>query len=160
MCSNGRSEAAVRSALGASVLRIARPFVLEVTVLAAGAGLVAIVMALWTMPLVRRGVPAGIAKWIAGWDAIRLDVPLALTTWAVAAAIGAAIGTWSSIRTARENLPSTIACGERTGSPSGRGRVVVLALQASVSVVLLSAAMLFTAGLGDVRSHLRRVPSG
>jgi putative ABC transport system permease protein len=149
---DGRSEAAVRAALGASVFRIVRPYVLEAAALAAGAGLLAIVMALWTMPLVRRGVPPGITKWIAGWDAIRLDAPLALTTWGVAAVIGAAIGAWSGIRSARGNLAATIACGDRAVTPPSRRRGLVLALQAGVSVVLLSTAMLFTAGLGDVRA--------
>ena len=152
---DGRSEAAVRAALGASVLRIARPYVLEAVALAAAAGLLAIVMARWATALVRQGVPPGIAKWIAGWDAVQLDVPLALTTWVVAAVIGAAIGAWSGIRGARGDLPATIACEARVVSPPGRRRDLVLALQAVASVVLLSGAVLFAAGLGDIRATYR-----
>ena len=152
---DGRSEAAVRAALGASPIRIARPYVLEAAVLAAGAGLLAIVMARWATALVRQGVPPGIAKWIAGWNEMQLDVPLALTTWGVAAAIGAAIGVWSGIRGARRNLHATMAFEPRMVSPPGRGRELLLALQAVASIVLLSGAVLFTSGLRDIRATYR-----
>ena len=152
---DGRSEAAVRAALGASPIRIARPYVLEAAALAAGAGLLAIVMARWATALVRQGVPSGIAKWIAGWNEMELDAPLALTTWGVAAVIGAAIGAWSGIRGARRNLHATMAFEQRMVSPAGRGRELLLALQAVASIVLLSGAVLFTSGLRDIRATYR-----
>ena len=152
---DGRSEAAVRAALGASALRIARPYVLEAAALAAAAGLLAIVMARWATALVRQGVPPGIAKWIAGWDEMQLDTPLALTTWGVAALLGAAIGAWSGIRGARGDLAATIASEQRVVSSPARRRGLVLGLQAVASIVLLSGALLFTVGLGDIRATYR-----
>ncbi|MGH9315427.1 MAG: ABC transporter permease [Vicinamibacterales bacterium] len=153
---DGRPEAATRAALGASVFRVVRPYVLEAATLSATAGVLAILMAQWTVPLVRRGVPPGIAKWIAGWDTVRLDVPLALATWCAATAIGIVVGIWSGARGARGNLAAMIAWEGRvgTGAP-GRGRELVLALQAGVSVVLLSVAVLFSAGLSDIRATFR-----
>ena len=150
---DGRSEAAVRAALGASPLRIARAYMLEAAALAAGAGLLAIVMARWATALVRRGVPPGIAKWIAGWNEIQLDAPLALTTWCIAAAIGVAIGAWSGFRGAHRH--ATIAFDQRIVSPPGRGRDLLLAFQAVASIGLLSGAVLFTAGLRDIRAAYR-----
>jgi predicted permease len=98
-------------------------------------------------------VPAGIAKWIAGWDALQMDFPMALTTWGVATGVGAVIGVAAGIRGAGGNLAGTIATDGRgvTGS-QGRSRGVLVALQAAVSIVLLSAAVLFTGGVADARS--------
>jgi predicted permease len=146
-----RGEAAVRAALGASLARVVRPYVLEAAMLSACAGLLAILLTGWTVPLVRRGVPPGIAKWIAGWEAVRPDATLALATWGVAAAIGIGVGIWSGIRGARESLARSIALAGRTiGRAPGRVREAALALQAGISVVLLSAAALFGGGIADV----------
>jgi putative ABC transport system permease protein len=154
---DGRLDAALRAALGASAVRVVRPHVLEAALLSTAAGVLAILMARWAIPLVRRGVPAGIAKWIAGWDAIRLDSSLALATWAAATAIGTAIGIWSGVRAARGNLAAMIAWEARAvGGAARRGRNVALALQAGVSVLLLSAAALFGSGLRDVRTTFDR----
>ncbi len=149
---DGRPEAAVRAALGANLSRVVRPYVIEAAILSTGAGVLAILMSYWTLPLIRRGVPPGIAKWVAGWDAIQLDLPLAAAAWCAATAIGLSVGAWSGVRGARRNLATTIALGGRTaaGTP-GRGRELVLGLQAAVSVVLLTAAVLFSVGLRDVR---------
>jgi putative ABC transport system permease protein len=148
---DGRPEAAVRAALGADILRVVRPFVLEATILSAAAGGLAIVLARWALPLVRRGIPPGIAKWVAGWDAIQLDLPLAVVTWCAATLIGVAVGIWSGVRGVRGRLSATIALGGRAavGVP-GRSRQVVLGLQTAVSVVLLTAAVLFGSGLRGV----------
>lgn len=146
-----RGEAAVRAALGASLLRIVRPSVIESAMLSACAGLLAVLLTGWTVPLVRRGVPPGIAKWIAGWEAVRPDATLALTTWGAAAAIGIGIGIWSGIRGARPSLGGVSALAGRTiGGPPGRAREAALALQAGTSVVLLSAAALFGGGMAEV----------
>jgi predicted permease len=149
---DGRHDASVRAALGASVVRVVRPYVLEAAVLSVCAGLVAILLTEWTVPLVRFGVPPAIAKWIAGWDAIQADGSLALATWGVAAVIGVGVGIWSGCRGMRGSLATTLAQEGRTIAGGGRARGVALALQAGVSVVLLSAAALFSGGLADVRS--------
>jgi putative ABC transport system permease protein len=149
---DGRPEAAVRAALGAGLFRVVRPYVLEAAMLSAGAGALAIVCARWALPLVRRGIPPGIAKWVAGWDAVQLDVPLAVLTWCAATAIGLAVGAWSGIRGARGNLAATMALGGRAGvGVAGWSHELVLGLQTAVSVVMLTAAVLFGAGLRDVR---------
>jgi predicted permease len=153
---DGRPDAAVRAALGADLFRVVRPFVLEAAILSSSAGALALLLALWVLPLVRRGIPAGIAKWVAGWDAIQVDVPLAVVTWGAATSIGLIVGVWSGVRGVRGRLATTIALGGRgtVGTP-GRGREIVLGLQAAVSVVLLTAAVLFGTGLSDVRGDYR-----
>jgi putative ABC transport system permease protein len=147
----GRHDAAVRAAIGASLVRVVRPYVFEAAVLSLCAGLVAVLLTEWTVPLVRLGVPATIAKWIAGWDAVEADVSLALVTWGVAALIGIGVGIWAGCRGARGNLAATLAQEGRTIAGGGRAREVALAVQAGVSVVLLSAAALFSGGLVDIR---------
>jgi predicted permease len=153
---DARAEASVRAALGASVVRVVRPFALEAAILSGIAGLLAILITGWTVPLVQHGVPAGIAKWIAGWDAVRPDASLALATWCTAAAVGVGIGVWSGFRGARGSLVEAMATGARTLSGrGGKGREVALGLQTSISIVLLSAAVLFSGGLADVRLGFR-----
>jgi predicted permease len=147
---DGRPEAAVRAALGAGVFRVARPFVLEGAILSSLAGALAILLARWTLPLVRRGIPPGIAKWVAGWGAVQLDLPLAVLTWCAATSIGLAVGVWAGVRGVRGCLTATIG-GRAAGGVPRRSREVVLGLQAAVSVVLLTAAVLFGTGLRDVR---------
>jgi predicted permease len=77
-----------------------------------------------------------------------------LTTWCAAAAIGAGIGIWCGVRGSRSNLAATLALeGRTTSGASRRGRGTILALQAGVSVVLLSAAALYRGGLSDIRAN-------
>ncbi|HEX2442419.1 MAG TPA: ABC transporter permease [Vicinamibacterales bacterium] len=150
---DGRSESAVRAALGASISRVIRPYLLEALLLSTLSGGLAIVSAQWMLPIVRRGVPAGIAKWIAGWESLQMDLPMALTTWGAATLAGAAIGIAAGIRGARGDLAVAIATdGRAVTEIRSRGRGVMVALQAAVSIVLLSAAVLFTGGLADVRA--------
>jgi predicted permease len=150
---DGRAESSVRGALGASAARIGRPYVIEALLLSTAAGCLAIVMIRWMVPLVRRGVPAGIAKWIAGWDAVQPDLGLALTTWCVAAAIGLCVGVWSSRRGVRDNVAAAMGSEGRVISGNrGGGRAISLGIQAGISVVLLSAAALFAGGLVEVRT--------
>jgi putative ABC transport system permease protein len=154
---DGRTESAVRAALGATPTRIARPCIIEAILLSVGAGVFATGMIQLTLPLVRRGVPPGIAKWIAGWSAIQPDLTLAVTTWAAAAATGICIGAWSSWRSARRDATAAIGWYGRTVSGSRwRARSLALSIQAGICVVLLSAAILFGDGLAGVRTAFDR----
>src|SRR5262249_42746821 len=87
-------ELAVRSALGASSLRMAQLFVGETIPLAAVAGGMAMAGSAVAVRIVRDAIPLDYTKWIAGWSGISVDwrVTIFATGLTVIAGTSFAIG--------------------------------------------------------------------
>src|SRR5216683_3295142 len=68
-----RREIAVRSALGADRLRLARLFTGETMLLTLLAVSFAVSISFISVTAIRNGMPSGMTKWIAGWSDIHLD---------------------------------------------------------------------------------------
>jgi len=73
-----RREIAVRSALGADRLRLARLFTGETMLLTLLAVSFAVSISFISVTAIRNGMPSGMTKWIAGWSDIHLDARVAL----------------------------------------------------------------------------------
>ncbi|HET9269543.1 MAG TPA: ABC transporter permease, partial [Vicinamibacterales bacterium] len=143
-------DAALRGALGGSPWQIVRPQVLEtvfVAVLASGVGLV---LSQAGLAALRRGVPPGITKWLAGWDAIGLDFTLGAGVLGGGLAIGLLLGGVSAGRLSRRCGSLVLAGTRGVGASRPRGRAVFLWLQCAVSIVLLIAAAFFATALARV----------
>ena len=148
------TEIAVRASLGASWLRLVRPFVAESLLLSAIAAIVALVATSWTLTALVRGVP-----YLMAFQSLRpIAVDWRAFLFAAIVAIVAGIGTsWLSALRARRIDPPLALRGQSAGlAGQARARSALTAAQIAIALVLLSAAGL----LGNGFARLSRVDPG
>jgi predicted permease len=141
-------ELAVRSALGASRLRLLRPLVVESLLLALAGGVGAIQVAMWTH------------DWLNAFQARQTGDPLTFALdwrilgWALGASVVTALvfGVAPALFTLRLDPNHTLKSGSRGAIGEGghrRFRQVLIAGQLAFAMVLLAGAALFVRGLHD-----------
>jgi putative ABC transport system permease protein len=150
-----QKEIAIRGALGGSRMRVVRQLITESTLLAMGGALLGLVFAKWSLSMVLSHMPASVAKYIAGWDQIHLDLRALLFTILAAAIAGVVAGILPAFETTRVDLNEVLKEGGRSGS-SARGRHVLrdalVVTQITLSVVLLAGAGLIVRGFKSLLS--------
>lgn len=143
-----RREVALRAALGASRGRVARFVLTESVVLALLAGGVGLLLARWGLGALVALSPAELPR----MEAIGVDWRVVLFTFLAALATGLLFGAAAALPAARTRLSDVLKEGARGSSGRGRGRQVLLAGQAALSMVLLVGAGLLVATLLSLRS--------
>jgi putative ABC transport system permease protein len=138
-------EIAVRSALGAKRSRIVRQLLTESVLLALAGAAAGILLAFWSLDLMRAGMNAEVSRHLPGWGRIGLNLSVLVYTAALAVAAGIISGVapaWSGSKT---DLLQALKEGGR-GSTAGRGR---LGLRSAlvVSQIVLALTLLVGAGL-------------
>jgi putative ABC transport system permease protein len=139
-------ELALRKALGASRARIARQLVVETAVLALGSSVLALVLAGVGLDVLRCSIPADVARFVEGWDNLRLDGRLALAVPALAIAIGCLVGLAPAILAARTEPAPALKEGALGRLPRQAVRQVLVGVEIAFAVALLSAAGLALVG--------------
>jgi len=146
-------EVAVRTALGAGRGRIVSQLVTESVLLAIGGGGLGLMVAYWTLNLIRAGMPPEIQRYIVGWSEIRLDGRTLAFTMAAALASGIVAGLAPAWQNSRPNLTDCLKEGGRGGS-GGRGRHVLrnflVGAEIALAVVLLVGASLLFRGFHNL----------
>jgi putative ABC transport system permease protein len=147
--SGRQKELAVRAAMGATRTRIVRQLLIESVMLSLFGAVIGIFLAQWMLTLMLSHMPADIARYIAGWKSIRLDLGAFLFTFAVALASGILSGIAPSLMSSRTNISETLKESGR-GASSGRARhrlrsVLVIA-EVALSLILLVGAGLLVKG--------------
>ena len=154
-----QKELAIRVALGASKGRVLRVVLSETMLLALSAGAVAAAVGFAGSNLIRQSIPPGITKWVAGWENIRLNLPVLAFTLALAIAVGALLAAGASFKASRlEPGRALKEGGERTASGRNRVRSLLIVSQVAAAMVLLVGAGLMIKGflhLVDVYSGLQ-----
>ena len=132
-----RSEMAVRAALGASRVRLARQIVAESIVLGLAAASAGLVMAWATLPLLIPLVPGGLPR----ADSVRIDALVALFTAAAAMATAALAAFAPMILSTRVGLAIELHTGGRgaTARPTQPGRRALVVIQVALAIVVLGA---------------------
>ena len=152
-----RREMAVRTALGATRLQLARQLLVESLALAFASGLAGAALGLWGYKLVRRLVPAGVQQTVGA--SAGLDLRVLLFVVAVSLITGVGFGlvpAWQSSHTdPNDALRNT---KHITRTLFGRFRVsdLLIVAQVALALTLLIGAGLLIRSLGE----LMRVPSG
>ncbi|HWS87837.1 MAG TPA: ABC transporter permease [Pyrinomonadaceae bacterium] len=142
-----QQEIAVRTALGASRLRIARQFLTESVLLALGGGCCGLMLALWSLDYLRSLIPGGLPT-----AEIGLDANVLVFTLGVSVATGVLFGLAPALQASRADLNTVLKGGGRTQSAgAGRQRVRSGLVVAEVALSLL---LLVGAGL-LMKSFLR-----
>ncbi len=151
-----RRELAVRAAMGAGPLRIARQLLTEtmlVSLLGGGCGAVA---AWGGIAAIRAGIPADLSSSMPGWSLFRLDLPALAVALTIGLGTGLVIGLWPAIRSARPDLMKELHAASRTITDHAVGRRLLVGAQVAFGVVLLSAAGLLARSV----QHLYATPTG
>ncbi|HLW52271.1 MAG TPA: ABC transporter permease [Candidatus Angelobacter sp.] len=142
-------ELAVRSALGASGLRMALLFVGETVPLAGLAGMIALFCSAGTVRLIRDSIPVDYTKWIAGWSAIRVDWRVTGFAIVLTVAAGVAFAVGAAFHGKRANLTSALKEAGGRGSEGftrRRLRSSLVVVQVVFATVLMIGAGLMVQG--------------
>jgi len=128
-----RREVAVRTALGASRLRIARQLITESVVLSLLGGACGVLLAMWGTSFLAQTAPADIPR----LDHLRFDVPILLFGLAVSMAMGVLMGVTPALQAVRVDQR------EALQQQGGRGTVGVTRNRARSLLVVSEIALAF-----------------
>ena len=146
-------EVAVRTALGAGRGQIVVQLVTESVLLSlAGAGL-GLVLARWGVETMRTSMPAEVAKYIVGWEELRLDSRALLFSIVAAVLSGILAGLAPAWHNSRPDLTNALREGGRgTSASRGRHRLrnILVGAEVALAVVLLVGASLMVRGFSNL----------
>ena len=147
-----RKESAIRTALGASRLRIVRQFLTESVVLSVLGGVLGLLLAFWGVKLIATLIPEFTSAAIYGWNNIRIDGRMIGFTLLVAVLTGIIFGTLPALRASEVKLTDELKEGATKGTVGGgRGflRNLLVVTEVALAIVLLIGAGLL------IKSFLR-----
>ena len=142
-----QKEVALRSALGASRWRIIQQLLIESLILAAGGGILGLVLSIWALRVLLQSIPIKLPFWMN----FGLDFRVLGFTTAVTILTGLIFGVVPALQTSRVDLNDALKEGGR-GSANvirGRSRSLLVVTEIALSLVLLVGAGLM------IRSFLR-----
>ena len=143
------ARAAVRTALGASRPRLIRQLVLETILLGLVASVLALVIARIGLNGLRAGLPADMARYVEGWNNLRLDSRLIAAVPVLAMAVGLLVGLFPAMSASRTDVNAALREGARGAIGGGKrqgGRQALVVVEVSLALALLIAASLTLAG--------------
>jgi len=138
-----RREIAVRSALGADRLRLARLFTGETMLLTLLAVSFAVSISFISVTAIRNGMPSGMTKWIAGWSDIHLDARVLSFASGLALVLALAFGIAGTFQASRMDVSAALKESSRSSTGSRAQHRVLSGLvitQVVLALVLLAGA--------------------
>jgi putative ABC transport system permease protein len=146
---NRQKEIAIRAAFSASRWRVIRQLITESLLLSLLAGIVGLVLAYWTADLIKASLPPDIAKHMAGWKEIKVDLRVLAFTFAVSFVTTLVFSLIPALQATRLDLNEILKEGGRRSGGSLRGRrtrAFLVACEISLALVLLVGAGLMVKG--------------
>jgi putative ABC transport system permease protein len=129
-----QKEIAIRSALGASRLRIMRLLITESVMLALSGGALGLLTAYWGTGLALKALPEALPR----VHDIKVDANVLLFTLAASIITGMVFGLVPALQVSNPNLNETLKEGGRSGSSGRQGvRSVLVVAEIAISLVLL-----------------------
>jgi predicted permease len=153
-----QKEIAVRLALGAQRMRIARQFLTESVVLSLTGGAFGLVLAAWGTQVLRAMIQPDEGSYhsrLPRWDQIGLDMPVLLFTLALALATAVLFGIVPAITASRGDVNDALKEGGRGSSAGGAGarfRKMLAAAEIAIALVLLIGAGLLMRSFQRLRA--------
>src|ERR1700730_2296569 len=144
-------ETAVRLALGVSRSRLIRQTLTESALLALSGGALGLLISVWAIEALARGIPEGFSKFIPGWSHLGVNLTVLAFTFVVSMLAGTLAGLAPVWHATRTNLNEALKAGGR--SEFGNRTRSRLRSALVVSEVALSLVLLIGAGL-MVRSFI------
>jgi predicted permease len=144
-----RREVALRIALGASRMRIARQLLLESVLLALGGGALGTIFAIWTGDALLRSLPFENLPRVFEAEP---DLRVAFFTFLISLATGLAFGAIPALSATRPEVAPTLKneAGTLSSRSSGRFRSGLVVAQVALSLLLLIGAGLFVKSLSNL----------
>jgi putative ABC transport system permease protein len=145
-----RKELAIRSAMGATGLRVARQAFAESLLLAGIGGAAGVGLAALAVRFLRSVVPANVPR----VDSIAIDLPVLLFALGVTLITGLLFGMMPAMRSARSDAADTLKEGGRSSSTRGLGRLrsALVVSEVALSVVTLAGAGLMLRSLWNLQA--------
>ncbi len=151
-----QKEIAVRMALGGSRWRLIRQLLTESIVLASIGGALGLLISIWGIEFIKKGMPATFTQYIPGWDKLHLDPYVLVFTLITTLLTGAFFGLAPALQATRLNLNEALKeSGKGTSSNASRNRLRSLLV---ISEIALSLVLLVGAGL-MIRSFVHLIRS-
>jgi putative ABC transport system permease protein len=133
-------EFVVRSALGASRGRLIRQVLTDSLVMGVLGGGVGVLVAFWTIRVIRGSLPPELLAFVPGWSGVGLNTPVFLFAAVLAVGTGLAAGLAPAFAVPRQNLEEVMRAGARGSTHGGhRLRRFLVVLEVALALVLLVA---------------------
>ncbi len=144
-----RKEMAVRTAMGASRLRLVRQLIVENVLIALVAGWVGLILAQWNLNHMQSSVPPIVRKWVTGFATMHIDGPVALFTLAASVATGILCAVPSFLQITRRRTVTDVneALKESSRSSSSGPRHNRMRNTLATAEVALALVLMVAAGL-------------
>lgn len=144
-----RHEFALRAALGASRAQIVRLLVIESVVLGLAASVLALLLASGAVDAMRASMPADMARYIEGWDNLRLSGLVIALMPLFAIGVGLLVGVVPALAASRTAPGEALKSGGRSlagGRSRQRGRRALVVIEIALALALLVTSALIVAG--------------
>lgn len=149
-----QKELALRTALGASRVRLLGQYVAESQVLALAAGTLGLLLAVWSMAVIRASLPPFIVGHIPGLQHLQVDSRVMAFTFGMAVLAGFISGVLPALHSlGRSHVYETLKEGGRTsaaGSTRHRLRAVLVVSEVTLALVLLIGSGLLVKGFRNL----------
>lgn len=140
-------ELAVRTALGASRMRLLQLFIGETVSLAVIAGIIALICSEFVVSIIRTGIPQDYTKWIAGWELIRVDSSVTMFAVVLIGAVGLLFALGAAWHSSASDVNRVLKQNNRgAGVRHGFFRSALVVAQVAFAAVLLVDAGLMVQG--------------
>jgi len=142
-----QKDVAVRTALGASKLRLMQLYMGETVSLALVGGGTALIGSYLAVNFIRTSIPQDYTKWVAGWESIHLDWSVIEFAFILTLLVGILFAVGASWRSGAPDLNHVLKQGTRaSGRRRGRLRGILVTAQIAFAAVLLAGAGLMVQG--------------
>lgn len=138
-----RKELAIRLALGAGRGRVVRQLLTESLLLALLGGALGVLLSVWGVEFISKGIPPTYTQYIAGWRKLGLDVEVLGFTLLASVVTGVVFGLAPAWQATRVNFNESLKEGTKgtsSGAAGGFLRSALVVVEITLSLVLLAGA--------------------